>query len=64
MIRLIDLPSDAGQGLGAFDVIPSGFAGPKALSDGLKAAVNATYGTAGPALIDIIAQDPAAPSAP
>ena len=36
MIRLIDLPSDAGQGLGAFDVIPSGFAGPKALSMGSR----------------------------
>ena len=60
MVRLIDLPADAGAGLGAFNSIPNEFAGPKEFADALKAAAGAAFGTAGPALVEVIAADPAA----
>jgi uncharacterized protein (DUF927 family) len=58
MVRLIDIPSDAGKGLGAFDVTPRGFQSVKDLADHLKEATAQSYGTAGPALIEAIMTDP------
>ncbi len=49
-VRLVDIPADAGKGFGAFD--SGGAAGdPKALADQIKAAAQASYGTAGPEFV-------------
>jgi putative DNA primase/helicase len=49
-VRLVDIPADAGKGLGVFD--SGGVAGdPKALADRIKAAAQTWYGTAGPEFV-------------
>jgi uncharacterized protein (DUF927 family) len=57
MVRLLDIPSDAGAELGAFDAIPAGMQGPKDLADHIKRATSEHYGHAGPAFIEMVARD-------
>ena len=55
-VRLVDIPADAGKGLGAFD--NGGAAGdPKALADQIKAAAQTSYGTAGPEFVRRLIDD-------
>lgn len=43
-VRVVDLPADAGQGLGIFDQIPPGFATAGAFADSLKQAAGQHHG--------------------
>ena len=49
-VRVIDLPADAGAGLGLFERLPAGMT-PGAFADALKDAARAHYGHAGPAFV-------------
>jgi putative DNA primase/helicase len=55
-VRLVDIPADAGQGFGVFD---NGGAtdNPKILADQIKAAAQASYGSAGPEFIRCLIAD-------
>ena len=56
-VRLLDLPADAGAGLGAFEEL-NGASDPGAFADALKGAVAETHGTAGPAFLEaLVAED-------
>lgn len=57
-VRVIDLPADAGAGLGVFEVIPNGMTG-GAFADALKAASAKHYGHAAPAFLRALVADPA-----
>jgi uncharacterized protein (DUF927 family) len=49
-IRVVDLPADAGAGLGLFERLPAGMT-PGAFADWLKDAAGTHYGHAGPAFV-------------
>jgi putative DNA primase/helicase len=53
LLRVIDIPADAGRGFGLFDD-PMG-TDPGAFARSLKAASNQFYGTAGPAFVEVLA---------
>lgn len=57
-VRVIDLPADAGVGLGLFDQVPDGMAA-GAFADALKAASAKHYGHALPAFLQALVADPA-----
>jgi putative DNA primase/helicase len=57
-LRLLDLPADAGAGLGAWEALHN-IAGPAAFSDAIKSACAAHYGHAGPAFVRGLVADPA-----
>lgn len=57
-LRLLDLPADAGAGLGAWEALHN-MASPAAFSDAIKAACAAHYGHAGPAFLRGLVADPA-----
>jgi uncharacterized protein (DUF927 family) len=50
-VRLIDVPADAGKGLGIFDHAGE-HGSAKELADAIKQAARASYGTAGPAFLE------------
>jgi putative DNA primase/helicase len=55
-LRLIDLPADAGAGLGLFDAVPADFEGPAAFARHLERAAELQHGTAGRAwLLHLVA---------
>ena len=56
MVRLLDVPADAGKGAGAFDGVGT-FQSPKVLSDSIKQAARSHYGTAGPAFVEAILRE-------
>ncbi|MGF3025083.1 DUF927 domain-containing protein [Methylobacterium aquaticum] len=56
LVRLVDVPADAGRGLGIFDHTNGGE--PAAFANNIKAAALRTYGTAGPNFVDVIARNP------
>jgi putative DNA primase/helicase len=56
LARMVDIPADAGQGYGAFEDTKG--IEPAAFSEALKNAALRTYGTAGPAFIEGLADDP------
>ena len=56
-VRVIDLPADAGAGLGIFDRVPEGVE-PGAFADALRAAAKRHHGTAAPAFLEALASDP------
>jgi putative DNA primase/helicase len=56
-VRVIDLPADAGMGLGVFNKLPEGIA-PGALADALKSASASHYGHALPVLVRTLVADP------
>lgn len=56
-VRVVDVPADAGAGLGLFDTMPEGMT-PGAYADGLKAAAAQYHGTALPAFLKELASDP------
>lgn len=60
-VRLIDLPADAGAGMGLFEQL-HGAANPGAFAEALNAAMHSQHGTAGPAflawLVPKVAADP------
>lgn len=55
-VRVVDLPADAGAGLGLFDCVPAGLAA-GAFADQLKGAAASCYGTAFPAFLRALAAD-------
>ena len=57
-LRLLDLPADAGAGMGAWENLHN-MASPSAFSDAIKSACAALYGHAGPAFVRGIVADPA-----
>ncbi len=57
-LRLLDLPADAGTGMGAWEALHN-MASPAAFSDAIKAACAAHYGHAGPAFVRGLVADPA-----
>ncbi len=57
MVRLIDLPADAGQGLGLFDVLPDGFDHGGAFADHLKTVTQQYHGTAFIAFLEALVKD-------
>ena len=57
-LRLLDLPTDAGAGFGAWEALHN-IAGPAAFSDAIKSACAAHYGHAGPAFVRGLVADPA-----
>lgn len=57
-VRVIDLPADAGAGLGLFDRVPAGTS-PGAFADTLKAAAAKHHGHALPAFLKALVADPA-----
>ena len=57
-VRVIDLPADAGAGLGLFEHVPDGMA-PGLYSDALKAAAASHYGHALPAFLRALTAGPA-----
>mgnify|MGYP000216866105 CR=1 FL=1 len=65
-VRLVDLPADAGAGMGAFECLHNA-ATPAALAEMLDGAVRAEHGTAGPAFLEWLqpcwAADPDWPAA-
>jgi putative DNA primase/helicase len=44
LVRIVDIPAEAGKGLGIFDTLPEGFSKPGAFADHLKEAVTAQHG--------------------
>jgi putative DNA primase/helicase len=56
-VRFVELPADAGKGLGLFETL-HGFASAQALADHLKEAVGRQHGTAARAFIEGVAADP------
>jgi uncharacterized protein (DUF927 family) len=57
-VRVVDLPADAGRGLGLFDRLPPGITSARAFADRLRAAAAARYGTAGPAFLEFLVAEP------
>jgi putative DNA primase/helicase len=57
-VRVIDLPADAGAGLGLFDTVPEGMSA-GAFADAIKAAAGKHYGHALPAFLRALVADPA-----
>jgi putative DNA primase/helicase len=57
LARMVDVPADAGQDYGAFENTKG--IEPAVFSDALKNAALRTYGTAGPAFIEGLSDDPA-----
>ncbi len=57
-LRLLDLPADAGTGMGAWETLHK-LASPAAFSDAIKAACAAHFGHAGPAFVRGLIADPA-----
>lgn len=57
-VRVIDLPADAGAGLGLFDTVPEGMSA-GAFADAIKAAAGKHYGHALPAFLRVLVADPA-----
>jgi uncharacterized protein (DUF927 family) len=55
-LRLIDLPADAGEEMGVWQVL-HGFESPAALSDAIRASAGRNYGHAGPAFLEAIVRD-------
>ena len=55
-VRFIDVPADAGAGLGLFDRVPDGIA-PGVFADQLKAAAATHYGHALPAFLERLTED-------
>jgi uncharacterized protein (DUF927 family) len=55
-LRLLDLPADAGHGLGIWESL-NGSESPMALSEAVKASAKHHYGHAGPAFLDLLAAD-------
>ena len=56
-VRVIDLPADAGAGMGLFDRVPDGI-GPGQFAEQLKAAAATHYGHALPAFLRALVADP------
>jgi putative DNA primase/helicase len=56
LLRVIDMPANAGRGFGLFDDPKGMDAG--AFAKSLKGASNQFYGTAGPAFVEVVATDP------
>lgn len=56
-VRVIDLPADAGAGLGLFDQVPDGMAA-GAYADALRTAAKRNHGTALHAFLEALASDP------
>lgn len=56
-VRVVDVPADAGAGLGLFDTVPDGMT-PGAFADGLKSAAAKYHGTALLAFLRLLARDP------
>lgn len=56
-VRVIDVPADAGAGLGLFDVVPDGIA-PGLFADNLKTAAAKYHGTALPAFLQALTANP------
>ncbi|MBV6415128.1 MAG: hypothetical protein OMOMHJEC_02971 [Xanthomonadales bacterium] len=56
-VRVVDIPADAGAGLGLFDHVPEGQT-PGAFADALRAAVRKHHGTALLAYLEALAADP------
>lgn len=56
-VRVIDVPADAGAGLGLFDVVPEGVP-PGVFADSLKAAAAKYHGTALPAFLQALTAGP------
>lgn len=57
-LRLLDIPADAGAGLGAWEMLHQ-MAGPAAFSDAIKVACATHYGHAGPAFVRGLVADAA-----
>jgi uncharacterized protein (DUF927 family) len=55
-VRLLDIPADAGRGMGVFEDI-HGFASPAAFADHLKASARKFHGTAAETFVQRIAED-------
>lgn len=55
-VRVVDLPADAGAGMGLFEHVPEGFSA-GAFADALKEATAAHYGTAFPAFLRALVAD-------
>ncbi|MGE4070804.1 MAG: DUF927 domain-containing protein [Lysobacterales bacterium] len=55
-VRVIDLPADAGAGLGVFDLVPDGML-PGAFADALRAAASRYHGTALPAFVEALTKN-------
>jgi uncharacterized protein (DUF927 family) len=55
-VRVIDMPADAGAGLGLFERLPTGMT-PGAFADSLRDAAAADYGHAGPAFVARLVRD-------
>lgn len=55
-LRLVDIHADAGCGRGVWESLPSGV-DPATFSDGLKAACGRSFGTAGPAFLEMLVGD-------
>lgn len=56
-VRVIDLPADAGQGLGIFDRIPQGFATAGAFADHLKSGAGQHHGAVFREYLRLLVQD-------
>lgn len=56
-VRVVDVPADAGAGLGLFDMVPDEMT-PGAFADGLKAAAAKHNGTALPVFLGALTSDP------
>ncbi|MBN8728732.1 MAG: DUF927 domain-containing protein [Xanthomonadales bacterium] len=57
-VRVVDIPADAGAGIGVFERVPAGMA-PGAFADHLQRVSAASYGTAFPAFLDVLTRDAA-----
>jgi uncharacterized protein (DUF927 family) len=55
-VRLLDLPADAGQGLGIFENL-HGYASGQVFADAIRRHVHEAHGTAGRAFVEILVQD-------
>jgi len=60
-VRLVDIPADAGKGLGVFDAAGP-VNDPKALADQIKTAAQASYGTVGPEFVRRLIKEGVQPS--
>ncbi|MEZ5480133.1 MAG: hypothetical protein R3E95_22425 [Thiolinea sp.] len=56
-VRVIDIPADAGQGLGVFDTLPEGFGNSGDFADYLKDASKQQHGTAFVAYLETLVRD-------
>lgn len=57
-VRVVDIPADAGAGMGVFERMPAGMA-PGVFADHMQRASAASYGTAFPAFLDVLTRDTA-----